>query len=95
MIGCPHRHPPLVVALFRDLSRAAEAIALLSVAVACRGHRTWAFTSPLTPLPSPRTTGDSGLHVLRDGYSIFSTNEQQHYFNCPFQVSGYGSYRLQ
>jgi hypothetical protein len=26
------------------------------------------------------------MHVLRDGLSAFSTNEQQHYFNCPFQV---------
>jgi hypothetical protein len=34
--------------------------------------------------------GDSGLHVVRDGMSVFSTNEQQHYFNCPFQL-GMGS----
>uniref|UniRef100_A0A7S0MYG8 Protein phosphatase n=1 Tax=Cryptomonas curvata TaxID=233186 RepID=A0A7S0MYG8_9CRYP len=34
--------------------------------------------------------GDSGMHVLRDGLSAFSTNEQQHYFNCPFQL-GMGS----
>eukprot|EP00960_Hanusia_phi_P028957 747680-Hanusia_phi.AAC.5 len=35
--------------------------------------------------------GDSGLHLIRDGVSIFSTNEQQHYFNCPFQL-GTGNY---
>jgi protein phosphatase PTC7 len=34
--------------------------------------------------------GDSGLHVVRDGVSVFQTNEQQHYFNCPFQL-GMGS----
>lgn len=34
--------------------------------------------------------GDSGLHVVRDGLSLFCTNEQQHYFNCPFQL-GMGS----
>lgn len=31
--------------------------------------------------------GDSGLHLIREGVSVFQTNEQQHYFNCPFQVS--------
>jgi len=34
--------------------------------------------------------GDSGLHVVRDGASAFATPEQQHYFNCPFQL-GKGS----
>jgi len=34
--------------------------------------------------------GDSGLHVVRDGVSVFATHEQQHYFNCPFQL-GKGS----
>ena len=33
--------------------------------------------------------GDSGLHVVRDGVSVFQTNEQQHYFNCPFQVGNH------
>ena len=28
--------------------------------------------------------------MLRDGVSVFQTNEQQHYFNCPFQL-GMGS----
>lgn len=36
--------------------------------------------------------GDSGLIVIRDGSIVFATKEQQHYFNCPFQVgSGVGS----
>ena len=30
--------------------------------------------------------GDSGLHLIRNGVSVFQTNEQQHYFNCPFQL---------
>ena len=34
--------------------------------------------------------GDSGLHLIRNGVSVFQTNEQQHYFNCPFQL-GMGS----
>lgn len=34
--------------------------------------------------------GDSGLHVVRNGVSVFCTSEQQHYFNCPFQL-GMGS----
>lgn len=36
--------------------------------------------------------GDSGLLLIRDGAIVFATKEQQHYFNCPFQVgSGQGS----
>eukprot|EP00286_Rhodomonas_abbreviata_P017037 CAMPEP_0181325888 /NCGR_PEP_ID=MMETSP1101-20121128/21183_1 /TAXON_ID=46948 /ORGANISM="Rhodomonas abbreviata, Strain Caron Lab Isolate" /LENGTH=480 /DNA_ID=CAMNT_0023434261 /DNA_START=358 /DNA_END=1800 /DNA_ORIENTATION=+ len=34
--------------------------------------------------------GDSSLHILRDGATVFETSEQQHYFNCPFQI-GMGS----
>jgi len=34
--------------------------------------------------------GDSGIHVLRNGHCVFQTGEQQHYFNCPFQL-GMGS----
>jgi len=34
--------------------------------------------------------GDSGIHVVRDGNCVFQTGEQQHYFNCPFQL-GMGS----
>lgn len=45
-------------------------------------------------LPSGRlhvlNLGDSGLQVVREGESVFKTTEQQHYFNCPFQL-GMGS----
>lgn len=34
--------------------------------------------------------GDSGIHLVRDGKSIFRTPEQQHFFNCPYQL-GMGS----
>ena len=34
--------------------------------------------------------GDSGVHVMREGKCVFRTGEQQHYFNCPFQL-GMGS----
>lgn len=34
--------------------------------------------------------GDSGVHVIRNGMCVFQTGEQQHYFNCPFQL-GMGS----
>lgn len=34
--------------------------------------------------------GDSGIHLVRDGRSIFHTAEQQHFFNCPYQL-GMGS----
>jgi len=34
--------------------------------------------------------GDSGLHIIRQGASVFETPEQQHYFNCPYQL-GMGS----
>jgi len=34
--------------------------------------------------------GDSGIHVLRNGHCVFQTGEQQHYFNCPYQL-GMGS----
>ena len=34
--------------------------------------------------------GDSGVHVIRDGMCVFQTGEQQHYFNCPYQL-GMGS----
>ena len=30
--------------------------------------------------------GDSGLLVIRDGQIIYQTTEQQHYFNCPYQI---------
>ncbi|KAI0565803.1 PPM-type phosphatase [Gracilaria domingensis] len=30
--------------------------------------------------------GDSGLIVIRDGCVIYKTVEQQHYFNCPYQI---------
>ncbi|GLJ37371.1 hypothetical protein SUGI_0758350 [Cryptomeria japonica] len=31
--------------------------------------------------------GDCGLHVFRKGQIIFSTSPQEHYFDCPFQLS--------
>lgn len=31
--------------------------------------------------------GDCGLRVLREGRIIFSTSPQEHYFDCPFQLS--------
>lgn len=30
--------------------------------------------------------GDSGLIVIRDGAIVYRTTEQQHYFNCPYQI---------
>ncbi|KAA8492997.1 putative protein phosphatase 2C 55 [Porphyridium purpureum] len=30
--------------------------------------------------------GDSGLVVFRDNEVVFRTKEQQHYFNCPYQI---------
>jgi len=30
--------------------------------------------------------GDSGFLIIRKGNLIFKTKEQQHYFNCPFQI---------
>jgi len=30
--------------------------------------------------------GDSGFLVIRKGQLIYKTREQQHYFNCPFQI---------
>jgi len=34
--------------------------------------------------------GDSGFLLIRNGSIIYRTKEQQHYFNCPYQL-GYGS----
>eukprot|EP00268_Persea_americana_P054744 TRINITY_DN6300_c0_g1_i5.p1 TRINITY_DN6300_c0_g1~~TRINITY_DN6300_c0_g1_i5.p1 ORF type:complete len:155 (+),score=36.20 TRINITY_DN6300_c0_g1_i5:603-1067(+) len=31
--------------------------------------------------------GDCGLRVLREGQLSFSTSPQEHYFDCPFQLS--------
>ncbi|XP_021909921.1 probable protein phosphatase 2C 26 isoform X1 [Carica papaya] len=31
--------------------------------------------------------GDCGLRVLREGHIIFSTSPQEHYFDCPYQLS--------
>ncbi|KAL6200419.1 hypothetical protein ACLB2K_030200 [Fragaria x ananassa] len=31
--------------------------------------------------------GDCGLRVIREGKVYFSTSPQEHYFNCPFQLS--------
>ncbi|KAK7301667.1 hypothetical protein RJT34_12538 [Clitoria ternatea] len=31
--------------------------------------------------------GDCGLRVIRNGRVIFSTSPQEHYFDCPFQLS--------
>jgi len=30
--------------------------------------------------------GDSGFLIIRNGALIYKTKEQQHYFNCPFQI---------
>lgn len=30
--------------------------------------------------------GDSGARIIRDGKMIFRTKEQQHFFNCPYQL---------
>jgi protein phosphatase PTC7 len=31
--------------------------------------------------------GDSGVLIVRDGKKLFRTKEQQHQFNCPYQLS--------
>lgn len=31
--------------------------------------------------------GDSGLMIVRENKLLYKTNEQQHYFNCPYQLS--------
>ncbi|KAH9309231.1 hypothetical protein KI387_037142, partial [Taxus chinensis] len=33
--------------------------------------------------------GDCGLRILRKGRAIFSTSPQEHYFDCPFQLSSH------
>lgn len=33
------------------------------------------------------SVGDCGLRVLRNGQVIFSTQPQEHYFDCPYQLS--------
>lgn len=30
--------------------------------------------------------GDSGVRIVRDGKVIWRTKEQQHFFNCPYQL---------
>lgn len=30
--------------------------------------------------------GDSGFLIIRNGSAIYKTKEQQHYFNCPYQI---------
>lgn len=30
--------------------------------------------------------GDSGVRIVRDGRVVFRTREQQHFFNCPYQL---------
>ncbi|KAF8068489.1 hypothetical protein N665_1148s0006 [Sinapis alba] len=35
--------------------------------------------------------GDCGLKLLRQGQIIFSTTPQEHYFDCPYQLSSEGS----
>lgn len=30
--------------------------------------------------------GDSGVRIMRNGKLLFRTKEQQHYFNCPYQL---------
>lgn len=31
--------------------------------------------------------GDCGLRLIRNGHVVFSTSPQEHYFDCPFQLS--------
>lgn len=31
--------------------------------------------------------GDSGVLIIRDGSKLFRTKEQQHFFNCPYQLT--------
>ncbi|GMY12606.1 probable protein phosphatase 2C 26 isoform X1 [Fagus crenata] len=33
------------------------------------------------------SVGDCGLRVMREGQIIFSTSPQEHYFDCPYQLS--------
>ncbi|XP_057428951.1 probable protein phosphatase 2C 26 [Lotus japonicus] len=33
------------------------------------------------------SVGDCGLRIIRDGRVVFSTSPQEHYFDCPFQLS--------
>ncbi|GMY12610.1 phosphatase 2c 26 [Fagus crenata] len=33
------------------------------------------------------SVGDRGLRVMREGQIIFSTSPQEHYFDCPYQLS--------
>lgn len=33
------------------------------------------------------SVGDCGLRVIREGQIIFSTSPQEHYFDCPYQLS--------
>jgi hypothetical protein len=35
--------------------------------------------------------GDCGLKLLREGQIIFATAPQEHYFDCPYQLSSEGS----
>ncbi|XP_010414294.1 PREDICTED: probable protein phosphatase 2C 26 isoform X1 [Camelina sativa] len=35
--------------------------------------------------------GDCGLKLLREGQIIFATTPQEHYFDCPYQLSSEGS----
>ncbi|XP_027933200.1 probable protein phosphatase 2C 26 isoform X2 [Vigna unguiculata] len=34
--------------------------------------------------------GDCGLRLIRNGHVVFSTSPQEHYFDCPFQLSSEG-----
>lgn len=75
----PYQASPLLTFL-SDAFRTLEATGLAGSCTACAALLT--ADGALHVL----NVGDSGLHVVRDGVSVFATNEQQHYFNCPFQL---------
>lgn len=55
-----------------------------------RNHAIGSSTACVVGLDSDRLVGvnlgDSGLLVIRRGDIVYRTDEQQHYFNCPYQV---------
>lgn len=55
------------------------------------GRRRWAGSAQVCTLQGKKlkvaNLGDSGLMVLRDRQVVLRTQPQQHFFNCPFQMS--------
>ena len=78
---------------FVDANPFSSALATLNAGVKSAQRLDGGCPATLATIIGPKRAsvlnlGDCGILVLRDGETMYRTTEQQHYFNCPFQLPG-------